>query len=168
MPFRIGSTSHQLVWVRTTLSEYAKRLARENPAEWNDYLDAYHQKITDPKAFILNQDDNEQHARQLLIYAASLTVIVGCTPVAFGQIKNHTGLEYNFIDLNEAAGMPESLSLIPVAKCPRHHFFLSETISNSGPSWRHWTARTGSRSLAFSMPQACLNALRNQTPCCLG
>ncbi|KAF4433805.1 AAA domain-containing [Fusarium acutatum] len=92
----------------TTLSEYAKRLARENPAAWNDYLDAYRQKITDPEAFILDRVDSEQHARELLIHAASLTAVLCYTLVTFGQIKNHTGLEYNFIVLDEAARMPES------------------------------------------------------------
>ncbi|CVK91362.1 hypothetical protein FPRO06_08466 [Fusarium proliferatum] len=102
----------------TTLSEHAKRLARENHAEGNNYLDAYRQKITDPEAFILNRVDNEQHARELLIHVASLTSVLCCTPVTFGQIKNHTGLEYNFIVLDEAARMPESLFLMPMAKCP--------------------------------------------------
>ncbi|KAF5547345.1 mfs monocarboxylate transporter [Fusarium napiforme] len=53
----------------TTLSEYAKKLSRENPAQWNDYLHAYRQKITDPEAFNLNRVDNEQHARELLTYS---------------------------------------------------------------------------------------------------
>ncbi|KAF5672343.1 AAA domain-containing protein [Fusarium denticulatum] len=131
--FRIGLTSHRLVWVRTTLSEYPKRLARENPAEWNGYLDAYRQKITDPETFILNRVGNEQHARELLIYAVSLTAVLGCTPVTFDQIKNHTGLEYNFIVLDEAAGMPESLSLIPMAKCPEASFLFIGDNKQFGP-----------------------------------
>ncbi|KAF5687446.1 hypothetical protein FGLOB1_14750, partial [Fusarium globosum] len=103
---------------QTTLSEYVKRLARENPAEGNNYLDAYRQKITDPETFILNRVGNEQHARELLIHAASLTSRPLLTPVTFGQIKNRTGLEYNFIVLDEAARVPESLFLMPMAKCP--------------------------------------------------
>ncbi|KAF5698218.1 AAA domain-containing protein, partial [Fusarium mundagurra] len=111
--FRIGLKSHRLVWVQTTLSEYAKRLARENPAERNDNLDAYRQKITDPpEAFILNRVDNEQHARELLIHAASL---------------------YNFIVLDEAARMPESLSLIPMAKCPEASFLFVGDKKQFGP-----------------------------------
>ncbi|PNP82551.1 hypothetical protein FNYG_04260 [Fusarium nygamai] len=112
----MGLTSHRLFWVQTTLSEYAKRLARENPAEWND------------KVALMRT-----HARKLLIYAASLTAVVGCTPVAFGQIKNHTGLEYNFIVLDEAAGMPESLSLIPMAKCPEASFPFVGDNKQFGP-----------------------------------
>ncbi|SCN67021.1 uncharacterized protein FFB20_02444 [Fusarium fujikuroi] len=117
----------------TTISEYAKRLARENPAEWNDYLHAYRQKITDPEAFNLNRVDNERHARELLIHVASLTAVLCCTPVTFGQIKNHTGLEYNFIVLDEAARMPESLSLIPMAKCPEASFLIVGDNKQFGP-----------------------------------
>ncbi|KAF5621738.1 AAA domain protein [Fusarium tjaetaba] len=117
----------------TTLSEHAKRLARENPAQWNDYLHAYLQKITDPEAFNLNRVDNEQHARELLIHAASLTAAFCCTPVTFGQIKNHTGLGYNFIVLDEAARMPESLSLIPMAKCPEASFLIIGDNKQFGP-----------------------------------
>ncbi|KAF5638385.1 AAA domain protein [Fusarium sp. NRRL 25303] len=118
---------------QTTLSEYAKRLARENPAEGNNYLDAYRQKITDPETFILNRVDNEQHARELLIHVASLTSVLCYTPVTFSQIKSHTGLEYNFIVLDEAARMPESLPLMPMAKCPEASFLFVGDNKQFGP-----------------------------------
>ncbi|KAF5562883.1 AAA domain-containing protein [Fusarium phyllophilum] len=120
-------------WDPTTLSEYAKRLARENPAEWNDCLDAYCQKITDPEAFIFNRVDNEQHARELLIHGTSSTAVLCCTPVTFGQIKNHTGPECNLIVLDEAARMPGSLSLIRMAKCPEASFLSVGDNKQFGP-----------------------------------
>ncbi|KAF4457349.1 hypothetical protein F53441_678 [Fusarium austroafricanum] len=107
-PNRIGSRGP------LTLSEYTKGIAKANPQQWRGYNNAVQQKRNDPEAFNLNRVGNEEYAHELLIYAATQALILCYT----GQVCNHTGLRFDFIVLEQAARMPESLSMIPMSKAP--------------------------------------------------
>ncbi|RGP80510.1 mfs monocarboxylate transporter [Fusarium longipes] len=52
-----------------TISQYAKNIAQADSDTWALYLSAYRQKFTDPEAFSLNREENEQSSRDLLTHA---------------------------------------------------------------------------------------------------
>ncbi|KAM0412315.1 hypothetical protein ACHAPD_008975 [Fusarium lateritium] len=52
----------------TTISEYAKQIARDDPKTWPGYLHAYNQELTNPEGFLLSRARNEEHTRELLIH----------------------------------------------------------------------------------------------------
>ncbi|KAF4950423.1 hypothetical protein FSARC_13203 [Fusarium sarcochroum] len=116
------------------VSEYSKQFAFDNPEQFPDYINAWNQKFSDPEAFSLNRVENEQHARDLLIHVITNRVdVLCCTPVTFGQVCNHTGLRSSFIVLDEANRMTESLSAIPMSKCPDASFLLIGDVKQFGP-----------------------------------
>ncbi|KAI6767145.1 hypothetical protein HG531_011505 [Fusarium graminearum] len=109
----------------TTISEFAKKIARDDPDTWSDYISAYRLKHLDPESFLLNRARNGESARELLIHVLTSKVdIICCTPVTFAQIVNHAKVEMGFIVLNGANRMTESMSLIPMSKCPEASFLL--------------------------------------------
>ncbi|KAM0507437.1 hypothetical protein ACHAP8_001067 [Fusarium lateritium] len=118
-----------------TISEYAKQIARDNRNIWYNYLDAVAQKLTDPDEFLLNQAQNKEYARELLIHVLTDKVqILCCTPVDFAQIIYEAEIEMGFIVLDEASLMTESMSLIPMSKCPQASFLLVGDARQSSPA----------------------------------
>lgn len=118
----------------TMISEFAKRIARDDPDTWADYISAYRQKHLDPESFLLNHARQEESARELLIHVLTSKVgIICCTPVTFAQTVNHAKVEMGFIVLNRANRMTESMSLIPMSKCPEASFLLIGDARQFGP-----------------------------------
>ncbi|CEI38765.1 unnamed protein product [Fusarium venenatum] len=50
----------------TTISEYAKQIARDDPKTWPGYLHAYNQELTNPEGFLLSRARNEEHTMSLI------------------------------------------------------------------------------------------------------
>ncbi|KAI1065436.1 hypothetical protein LB507_000875, partial [Fusarium sp. FIESC RH6] len=109
----------------TTISEFAKQLAQANPDEWADYLHAYRQKLHDPEMFDLNHVRNNQFARDLLSHVLIDKVkIVCCTPIALEQIVSHTGLQVDFVTIDDAHLMTDAMTAVVMSKCPRASLLL--------------------------------------------
>nr|CEG05314.1 unnamed protein product [Fusarium clavum] len=119
----------------TTISEYAKRLAQDNPNDWAEYLQAYRQKLLEPDMFALDHAKNVDLARDLLTHVLRDKVkIVCCTPIALEQIVSHTGRQVDFVIIDEAHRMTEAMSPVVMAKCPRASFLLVGDAEQSSPS----------------------------------
>ncbi|KAM0400274.1 hypothetical protein ACHAPZ_006438 [Fusarium culmorum] len=110
-----------------------RRLA-EHVNHQADYISAYKQKHLDPECSLLNHARHEEYARKLLIHVLTSKVdIIYCTPVTFAQIVSHAKVEMGFIVLNGANCMTESMSLIPMSKCPEASFLLIGDARQFGP-----------------------------------
>ncbi|KAL4726246.1 hypothetical protein ACLX1H_006926 [Fusarium chlamydosporum] len=59
--------------------------------------------------------------------------ILCCTPVTSAQIVNHSGMKADFIALDEASRMTETMSVIPMSKCPEASFLLVGDVRQFGP-----------------------------------
>ncbi|KAH7197975.1 uncharacterized protein B0J16DRAFT_391698, partial [Fusarium flagelliforme] len=118
----------------TTISEYAKRVAQDNPNDWAEYLQAYRQKFLEPDMFALDYAKNVELARDLLTHVLRDRVkIICCTPIALEQIVSHTGLQGDFVAIDEAHRMTEAMSAVVMSKCPRASFLLMGDTEQSNP-----------------------------------
>lgn len=103
----------------STISSQAKDIAQKDKEPWHEYHDAMTQRQRDPEMFKLKYKDHLGVARRFLDAAVHACDAICGTPVALGQLANRSDWKPDFIVLDEAARMQESISAILLAKFPR-------------------------------------------------
>ncbi|KAH6971319.1 hypothetical protein EDB80DRAFT_784463 [Ilyonectria destructans] len=111
-----------------TISSLAKVIAHKDKDEWREYHDAMIQRQRDPEMFKLKHKNHLGVARKLLKAAAQACDVVCGTPVALSQLANQTDWKPDFVVLNDAARMRESVSAILLSTFPRSAcLFIGDT-----------------------------------------
>ncbi|KAH6971355.1 hypothetical protein EDB80DRAFT_779524 [Ilyonectria destructans] len=111
-----------------TISSLAKVIAHKDKDEWREYHDAMIQRQRDPEMFKLKHKYHLGVARKLLKAAAQACDVVCGTPVALSQLANQTDWKPDFVVLNDAARMRESVSAILLSTFPRSAcLFIGDT-----------------------------------------